>query len=309
MADYDVLVISPLVAERIEEFEPLFADNDVAVDVLDTDHYLSESELVDALDGYDGVIAEDDAFTERVFRSADRLSVVSQCGVGTDNVDEAAAEEYGVETLNTPGVYNDEVADVVVGYALLLARRLHEVDRGVRNGEWPDVRGTTLAGKTFGVVGVGDIGSAVARRASAFGTDVVGHDVVPISSPEVESVELAEVFERSDFVSLHCPLTPETEGLVGDAELDALGEDGYLINTARGELVEEAALVDALRDDRIAGAALDVYEDEPLPADHPLTRLDSVVLGSHNAYNTDEAVERVTRRTVENLVDALGSSE
>lgn len=275
---------------------------------------MTESELLDCIADYDGVIAGDDEFTEQVFESAENLRMISKWGIGTDNIDKEAAAKRDIAVYNTPGVFDDEVADVVVGYAIMLTRKLHRIDRDVQAGEWSCPRGTSLAGKTFGVVGVGNIGSTVARRASALGMDVLGYDVrsLPaelVADTDIKSVTKDRLFEDATIVSLNCPLTSDTRQMVGHDELAKLGPEGYLINTARGKLVDQSALIDALETGRIAGAALDVYEREPLPPESPLTELDNVVLGSHNAQNTTEAVERVNRQAIENLLEGLSERD
>lgn len=314
MADeprYRALISCPLIHDAIDEYADVFERHDVAYDVPDVDQQLDEPELLEIIDRYDGVIAGDDEFTARVIGEADRLKVIAKWGIGVDDIDLEAAEAEGVTVSNTAGAFDDEVADVVIGYAIMLTRYLHRIDAAVREGEWFCPRGTSLRGKTVGIVGVGNIGSAVARRAHALGTDVVGYDVDPIDDALVadvgiESVGLETLFERADVVSLNCPLNEATRGMVGPEELDRLGPDGYLINTARGGLVQQDELVAALQADRISGAALDVFAEEPLPADSPLTELENVVLGSHNAQNTHEAVSAVNDRAVQNLLDGLG---
>lgn len=310
MSTFRVLISCPLIVDAIDDYADRLAEHDIEYDVADVDQHLTESQLLDIVDRYDGVLAGDDEFTRTVIAEAPRLKVISKWGIGIDAIDTDAAAEHGVRVANTPGAFDDEVADVVIGYAIMLTRRLHHVDRAVRNGEWHCPRGTSLAGKTFGVIGVGNIGSAVARRAHALGMTTLGTDVRPFSeelaaTTGIERVEREELLNRSDVVSLNCALTNETRGMIGAGELRQLGETGYLINTARGELVDQATLVDALHAGRIAGAALDVFEREPLPADNPLTDLESVILGSHNAQNTHEAVERVHERAVENLITGL----
>ena len=309
-ADYRVLISCPLIQGHLQEFEDLFAERGVTYDVVEVDQHLSEEELTDIIADYHGVIAGDDEFTSAVFRAAENLRVISKWGIGTDNIDFEAAEDAGVTVHNTPGAFTDEVSDVVFGYAVMLTRHLHRVDNAVRNGDWFSPRGVSLRGKTLGVVGVGSIGSAVARRAPAHGLNVIGTDVRPLpdkleAETGIERVGHDELFESADIVSLNCALTEETHHLVGAAELEALGPSGYLINTARGQLVDQEALVDALESETIAGAGLDVYEGEPLPSDHPLTRMENVVLGTHNAQNTEEAVSAVNERAVRNLLDEL----
>ncbi|MEF8842228.1 MAG: phosphoglycerate dehydrogenase [Haloarculaceae archaeon] len=309
-ADYRVLVSCPLVLDAIDEYADVLGSYGIAYDVADVDQQLDEGELLDVLPDYDGILAGDDELTARVIEASPRLEVIAKWGIGTDGIDFEAAEAHDVEVFNTPGAFSDEVADVVTGYAIMLIRELHHVDREVREGNWYCPRGVSLADRTFGIVGVGSIGSAVAHRAAALGTDVLGHDVEPIpgglqAETGIEPVGREELFERSDVVSLNCALNEATEGMVDADALDRLGPEGYLINTSRGGLVVEEDLVAALEEGRLAGAALDVFETEPLPEDSPLTRMDHTILGSHNAQNTEEAVSRVHDRAVANLVEGL----
>jgi D-3-phosphoglycerate dehydrogenase len=308
--DYRVLVSCPLVLDAVDDYADVLGSYGIAYDVADVDQQLDEAELLELLPGYDGLLAGDDELTARVIGAAPQLKVIAKWGIGTDDIDFEAAEAHGVEVYNTPGAFADEVADVVIGYAVMLARELHRVDREVREGNWYCPRGVSLSGRTFGIVGVGSIGSAVARRAAALGTDVLGHDVreLPADLREetgIEPVGREELFERSDVVSLNCALNGETERMVGADALDRIGPEGYLINTSRGGLVVEPDLVAALAEGRIAGAALDVFETEPLPPDSPLTGMDHTILGSHNAQNTEEAVSSVHDRAVANLVEGL----
>lgn len=313
MADHRVLVTCPLIVDSMDQYADRLSEHGIEYDVADVDQQLTEAELLAVIDRYDGVLAGDDEFTRPVFEAADRLSVVSKWGIGTDNIDRAAAAEFGITVSNTPNAFGDEVADVVIGYAIMLTRQLHLVDRAMRNGEWACPRGVSLAGRTFGVVGVGDIGASVARRADAHGMDVLGSDVRPFPDKlhdaiDIERVETDELLVRSDLVSLNCTSTEDTRGTIDSDALAAIGPEGYLINTARGDLVDQKALVEALRTGRIAGAALDVYAKEPLPPSSPLTEMDSVILGSHNAQNTDRAVSRVNDRAIQNLIDELGDT-
>lgn len=310
MTEYRVLVSCPLIVDSIDEYAERFVAEGIEYDVANVDQYLTESELLDVIDAYDGVLAGDDEFTRRVLAEASNLEIISKWGIGTDAIDTEAAEEYGVDVTNTPGTFDQEVANVVVGYTVMLTRELHHVDRAVRIGDWYCPSGRSLAGKTFGVIGVGDIGSTVARRAAALGMDVLGADIRPfpdelVSATGIERLDRETLLDRSDIVSCNCALTENTRGMIGAEELARIGEDGYLINTARGELIQHEALVTALREETIAGAALDVFVEEPLPEWDPLTDLDSVILGSHNAQNTREAVEHVNDLAVDNLISGL----
>lgn len=276
----------------------------------DIDQHLDEDELLGIIHRYDGVIAGDDEFTAAVFDAADRLDVLVKWGIGTDNIDMEAAKWKGVTVTNTSGAFAEEVADVVIGYAIMMTRKLHLIDREVRRGNWMSPRGVSLKGRTMGILGVGSIGTETARRAYVHGLDVVGHDVEPIdeglkAENELDEVDLDELFDRSEIVSLHCPLTKATKGLVGLDELRKLGPDGCIINTARGGILDQQALIESLQQGLIRGASLDVFETEPLPATNPLTNMNNVILGSHNAQNTEEAVESVNRRAVSMLLDGL----
>lgn len=307
---FRVLISCPLILDDISNFDSVLRENQISYEVADVDQQLSEEELLETLPEYDSILAGDDELSRKVIESCPKLKVISKWGIGTDNIDFAAAEENNVEVFNTPGAFNDEVADVVIGYAIMLTRVLHQIDHAVREGDWYCPRGTSLAGKTFGVIGVGNIGSTVARRAHALGMEVLGTDINPlpaelISDTGIEHVDQEVLLERSDIVSLNCALTDKTRGMMGDSEFAKIGKNGYLINTARGQLVDQDALVEALNQEKIAGAALDVFADEPLPADDPLTEYDSVILGSHNAQNTSEAVANVNEQAIENLVNGF----
>lgn len=312
MTSYSVMLSCPLIHDFVEDYAETLNDHDITYDIPDVDQQLNEADLLNCIAGYEGVLAGDDEFTATVFEAAPDLKVISKWGIGLDNIDLEAAERACVAVYNTPRAFADEVANVVVGYIVALAHELYRIDREVRAGNWYCSRGVSLSGRTLGVVGVGNIGSEVVCRGSAIGMTVLGCDVEPIpsnlkSETGVEQVPLDELLERSDIVSLNCPCTPETRRMIGAAEIDLLGPDGYLVNTARGELVDEDALIDALEAGDMAGAALDVFAEEPLPADSPLAYLENVILGSHNAQNTEEAVEAVTERAVANLIEGLES--
>ena len=273
---------------------------------------LSEAELLPLVPGVRGIIAGDDLISRRVIERADALRIVSKWGVGLDNIDLVAAAEHGVKVTNTPGVFGDEVADVVIGYLILLARGLHTIDSGVRSGGWPKLVGFSLAARTIGIIGLGEIGSEVARRCLAMRMRVLGADPNSAAAAAarelgVELVDVEQLLRRADIVSLNCPLNPETHHLLDSSAFASMQFGAWLINTARGAVVDEPDLIEALRTGRVAGAALDVFEEEPLPPDSPLRTLPNVILGSHNSSNTEEAVRRTSARAIENLLDGLAA--
>jgi D-3-phosphoglycerate dehydrogenase len=271
---------------------------------------LDEVDLLPIIDSYVGVLAGDDQLNRNVLKAGSNLRVISKWGVGVDAIDLVAAEELGITVLNTPGVFGEELADYAMGYLHLLARRQHEVDRMVKSGVWHKVKGRSLAGMTLGIVGMGSSGRALARRATAASMRVLGHDAYPVArDADFEMVPLDRLLAESDVISLHLPLAPETIHLFDEATLGKVKPGAWLINTSRGALVDEPALLAALLEGRIAAAALDVFEQEPVAPDNPLLGLDNVIAGSHNGSNTSEAVARTTRVAVDNLITGLGLVE
>ena len=253
-----------------------------------------------------GMIAGDDELDSDFFDGASRLKTVIRWGIGMDSVDQAAARSRGVTVRNTPGVFGHEVADSAFGYILNLARGYIEVDAAVRRGEWLKVEGITLAGARLGIVGFGSIGRAIAKRGLGFDMDVFAFDpFVTAESEDVSIVGLDELLSSARFIVLACPLTPETFHLINADRLASVAPDAYLVNVARGPVVEEEALVRALRSGRLAGAALDVFETEPLPPTSELRTLPNVVLGAHNGSNTREGIVRASNAAVDFLLEEL----
>lgn len=274
--------------------------------------FLDERECLDLVGRIDGWLSGDDRITRRVLEKAlPRLKVVSKWGTGIDSIDLAAAKDLGVPVFNSPGAFSVAVAEVALFFMLALSRRLVEVDRGVRKGDWPKPQGVELKGSRIGVIGFGAIGRRIGELASAFGVEVyffdpMIKDAVDIGGKTGLPVSLETLAACSDFVVLACNYTPENRHMIGKAFMDKMKPGAFLVNVARGPLVDEWALVRALETGQIAGAGLDVFEEEPLSADSPLKRMDTVVLGSHNANNAKGAVERVHRNTLDNLKAILG---
>ncbi|OZD63383.1 hydroxyacid dehydrogenase [Rhodococcus sp. 06-1460-1B] len=264
----------------------------------------SASELSSYADDVVGLIAGDDELSRKFFESAKDLQVLIRWGIGMDSVDHQAAEDHGVTVRNTPGVFGDEVADLAICYALMLARSPQLIHDSVVGGDWPKVEGISLANQQIGIVGLGHIGDAVARRAQAFGMEVKGYDPYSTSS-YAENIGLEELLSTSRFVVLTCPATPDTIGLINDRTVRLLAPDSYLINVGRGPVVDLVAFEQAMSEGAIAGAALDVYEIEPLPEQSVLRSLPNVILGAHNGSNTRQGVERASARAVEILLEEL----
>ena len=263
-------------------------------------------DLIRVAAGCVGLIAGDDDLGRRSLEGLPDLEVLIRWGIGTDSVDFDAAAELGILVRNTPGVFGEEVADSAFGYILNLARGHHAVDAAVRRGAWTKFEGVSLHDETLGVVGAGSIGSAVIRRGIGFGMNVLVYD--PFLSDAlpagVEQAELPQLLAQSRFLVLTAPATSDTRGMINASALAQMRPGAYLVNVARGDLVVESDLVAALQAGRLAGAGLDVFQVEPLPADSALRDL-NVVLGSHNGSNTRQGVERASRRAVDILLEEL----
>lgn len=310
MTNWRVLITCPPLVADIETHRQEFAEHHIDIEVVDVVQQLTEEQLKALLPDMDGIIVGDDPLTGDVLRDAPRLKVISKWGVGVDNIDLAAAEELGMRVTNTPRAFGAEVADVVLGYLILLARQLHRVDAGVRSGQWPKPQGSSLAGRTLGIIGLGDIGRALAVRASAAGMRVAGTDVSRDAEEAavrsgVLRVPFDELLRTADVVSLNCPLTSENRHMLGAEAFGSMKRGVWIVNTARGQLIDEAALIAALERGQVAAAALDVFEVEPLPMASPLRDFPQVILGSHNSSNTEEAVSRTTKAAIANLVAGL----
>lgn len=305
-----VLITCRQMQSHIDEFRDAFNERRIEVVLADVVQQPTEEELIRLIRGVDGMIAGDDPLTARVLEHADRMRVISKWGAGTDGIDIEAARERGIRVTNTPGVLGEDVADVALAYLVMLTRQLHVIDASVKAGGWAKHEGRSLRGKTLGIAGLGNVGQAVAKRATAFGMTVIATDI----SPEVqdaaaemgtELVDRDGLFARSNALVLCCPLTPATHHMVDAGSLGHMPAGGYLVNVARGPLVDELALADALQDGRLEAAALDVFEVEPLPADSPLRGFPQCVFGSHNGSNSREAVLRASELAVENLFSGL----
>jgi D-3-phosphoglycerate dehydrogenase len=255
---------------------------------------LRSSELVPLVKDVDGFIAGLDQIDSSVIEAAGRMQVIARYGVGVDQVDLAAATQRGIVVTNTPGANSVAVAELAIGLMLALGRRICRADQATRSGEWPRYLGVGLLGKTVGLVGFGAIGCEVALRLKAFGCRVVVAD--PCVGADcadtygVQLVPLDKLLASSDFVSLHVSLNSSTTGMVDRHFLKKTKQGAFLVNTARGELIDEEALREALEKDQLAGAALDCFRQEPPPPDHPLLRLPQVIVTPHTGSHTDEAV-------------------
>ena len=247
-------------------------------------------------------------FTARVFTAAKSLRLLSIWGTGTDNIDLEAAARHGVTVTNTPGVSAVAIAEHALALLLAVARRLPQLDASTRRGEWQRGEMIVLAGKTLGILGLGAIGRQFARLGAALGMRVIGWTFHPDPALGVELVDRDDLLSQADVVSLHLRLSDKTRGFLGRRELALMKRGAILINTARGAIVDEEALIAALATHRIAGAGLEVFDQEPLPGGHPLTLLDNVVLTPHCGGIAPEVLEAGLQLAVDNVVQYLAHS-
>lgn len=307
-----ILYSAPYMIPLLPRYRPMLESLGLQLIVPEVHERLGEAELLAYAGQFDGTICGDDHYTARVLEAcAPRLKVISKWGTGIDSIDKGAADKLGIQVRNTPNAFTLPVADTVLGYMLTFARRFPWMDLAVKSGQWEKIPGRSLSECTLGVVGVGKIGKAVIRRARAFGMKLLGTDIIPIdpvflSEQLVEMTSLEDLLARSDFVSLNCDLNPTSHHLMNAKTFSQLKPTAILINTSRGAVVDEPALITALQAGKLAGAALDVFEVEPLPADSPLTKMDNVMLASHNANSSPKAWERVHQNTIDNLLEGLG---
>ena len=306
-----VLISAPYFQPVVDEYAPLFQKHCIETVVPPVRERLSEGELLEWLHGIDGAICGDDQFTERVLETfSPGLKVISKWGTGIDSIDRVAAARLGIAVCNTPNAFTDSVADTVMGYVLCFARQLPWMDRDIRAGSWEKRPSFALREATLGVIGVGNIGKAVVRRAVSFGMRMLGNDIISLP-PEfirdtgTEMVPRERLLREADFVTLNCDLNESSRHIVGGPELALMKTTAYLINAARGPLIDEPALIEALRAGQIAGAALDVFESEPLPEDSELRRMGNCLLAPHNANSSPEAWRRVHENTVRQLIEEL----
>jgi len=266
---------------------------------------LPAGELAALLGDVDGLLAGLDELSAAVFERAPRLRVVARYGVGVDRVDLEAAARHGVTVTLTPGANANAVAELTVALLFALARPLAAGRERVRAGEWPALPGLELGGRTLGLIGLGRIGSLVAGKARALGLRVLAHDPFVPESALAELVGLDTLARESDFLSLHAPLTEETRNIVGERLLESVKPGAALVNTARGELVDEEALVRALDDGRLRAAALDVLAEEPPLPGHPLLARDDVLVTPHMGPHTAEAMAAMGRMALDELIAVL----
>jgi D-3-phosphoglycerate dehydrogenase len=307
MDRFTVVVTEPIHPAGIQLLE------EARVDVVQLPPGSDEAALMEEAPRADALITRGGIRVTREMMASPRLRVAGVHGVGCDHVDLQAAKELGKVVFNTPSALTETVAEMALALMLALTRRVVSADRAVRAGEWTrkygDLIGSELMGKTVGIIGMGRIGSAVARRLKPFRVELLYFDVV--GRPELEAelglrrVELDTLLGMSDIITLHTPLSPQTRGLISRREFTLMKDGVYIVNTARGKIIDQRPLIEALEAGKVAGAALDVFEEEPLDPGGPLASMDNVVLTPHLGASSREAMRRMAVEVAEGIIEVL----
>lgn len=285
---------------RSKNFEPLWPS---------VNQFLSEAECLEYAGQIDGWLAGDDQITSKVLTaSVPRLKVISKWGTGVDSIDLSAAEALGVPVCNSPGAFQDAVSEYAIGLLLAATRRIARTDRTIREGGWPKGRYPGMTGKTMGVVGYGAIGRGVGQRARGLGMHLIAHDpFMQTATDGTKIVSFQTLLEEADVICLCCNQTDENYHLINANSLNSARDGVIICNVARGGLIDEVALIEALESGKVGAAALDVFEVEPLPKNSPLLSFENVAVSSHNANSTVQAIEHVHANTLENLFKHLAA--
>lgn len=309
MRMFNVLVTAPPVVLQSERYRQLFLDNKMMPTFLESEQQVAKAVLLAKVGNFDGWMLGDDVCDREVLVAGKNgvLRGALRWGAGFDNVDFMAATELGIQIVNTPGTFANEVADMAIGYLIALAREIPQVSQKVFLGQWSKPTGSSLAEKTVGVVGLGIIGKAIVKRLQVLEMQVIGYDpqVIQEIQGSFEQLPWPAGVETLDYLILACPLTPENYRMINRSVLSLIKPSCKIINVARGGLIDERDLIWALREGKLSAAALDVFETEPLGVSE-LLDFKQNIYGSHNASNTVEAVDRTTKIAVEKLARILG---
>jgi D-3-phosphoglycerate dehydrogenase len=294
----------------IQRFEPRFKEKDIEIIIPRVNERLEEDELLEYVGDIDGAICGDDRFTARILQAAPKLKVISKWGTGIDSIDQEACHELGIQVRNTPDAFSIPVADSIIGIIFSFCRNIPWMDRQMHHGVWEKIAGRAIHECSLGIIGVGNVGKALARRAIGLGVPVFGNDTAKmpesfIAETGIRMLPIEALLGKTDFVSLNCDLNSTSRHLMNYQMFSLMKSHAVIINTSRGPVIKETDLVRALQENKIGGAALDVFEHEPLPSDSPLLQMDNVLLSPHNANSSPEAWEAVHHNTIHNLFEVL----
>ena len=305
---YKFLSTSPTFGYYAKEPVDYLETHGCQVELIPQGKKLSENDLIQAVAEVDAMIVGVEKITAPVIDAAKRVKIITKHGAGYDNIDVNAATKRKIAVTNAPGTNSDAVADLTIGLFLSLARRIPSADRLVRSGEWARMVEFQFSGKVLGIIGLGEIGKRVAKRASGFEMKILACDIVKdevfAEKWNITYLPLNALLSESDFISLHVPLDDSTRGMIAEREIGLMKKTAYLVNIARGNIVDEKALYQALKENRIKAAALDVFSQEP-PKDNPLLTLDNIIVSPHMGAYTYEALKKSGMACVIDIIDTL----
>jgi len=290
----------------------MLTERDYKIKRNNTGRPYKKEEMLKLIKDVDGIIIGIDELSAEIIEEADELKVISKYGTGLDNIDINMATNKEIIVTSTPTANVDAVADLAFGLILSLARRIPEADKKTKSGKWEKIIGKSVWEKTIGIIGLGKIGRQVVRRAKGFETNILVFDIVKdkkfAQKYGIKYVNLEKLLRKSDYITIHIPLNDATRNMISYEELEKMKKDAFLINTSRGGIVDEEALYDALKNNKLRGAALDVYTNEPL-RESPLKELDNVIMTPHIGAYTEEAIENMSIQAAQNLIDVLEGRE
>ncbi len=307
---HKVLISAPYLQPDIERFRNELLLKEIEYTVPKVHERLEENELLAIIEDYHGIICGDDRITQKVIDTAKNLKVIVKWGTGIDSISKDYAQNNNIPVFNTPNAFTEPVSDSTMALILSFARQIIPSDSLMKHGGWEKPQGFCLCEKTLGIIGVGNVGSAVARKAKGFGIRILGNDIREIpkettTSLGIEMVQFNELLKESDIISINCDLNKTSHHLISHKQFQIMEPDAIIINTARGPIINEIDLIRALQNNKIAGAGMDVFEDEPLPIDSPLRSMDKCILSSHSTNGSRFFWEKVHRNSLNRLYEGL----
>ncbi len=307
-----VLISAPymLRPSEIKKITPELDKLKIEYDLAEVEERLEEADLIKIIGKYNAIICGDDRFTRKVYEAAKNLEIIVKWGTGIDSLNEDIAKEFGIKLVRTPGAFTDPVSDTSVAMILSFARNLVPNDTIIKQGGWDKPQGFCLSEKTIGLIGFGDIGRAMARKLQGFSATVLANDIKEFepsvySSLGAKKASFDEILAKADFISVHCDLNPSSFHILNSNAFNRMKKTPFIINTARGPMIEEPALIKALQNKQVAGAGLDVFEEEPLPLNSPLRKMNNVILSSHNSNSSPACWQRVHDNCLRMLKEGL----
>jgi phosphoglycerate dehydrogenase-like enzyme len=307
---YKVMISAPYMHYEKTKILQYLKQYEWEVDWITVKERLEENELLELAPKYHGIICGDDKFSAKVYETAKNLKVVVKWGTGIDSIYADEAKKRNIKVFRTPNAFTIPVAETTVAYILSFCRNVIANDKILKNGGWDKPQGFTLKEKTIGLIGFGMIGQAVAERLQAFGCKILAYDVAPpnesvLKKHNTSAAPLNQILEEADFISIHCDLNSSSQHLLNDAAFQKMKKKPFIINTARGPIIKESAMIQALEKGQISGAGLDVFEEEPLPKTSPLRKMENVILASHNSNSSQYYWDYVHQNSLKMMNEGL----